>query len=143
MKPEFEAYIRDLEASDVLVEKIDKIMTDFFVFLIEEPDTVFITDYFDNEGKRHLENLWFISQEFAVECKSIETTENWDVVRIPERILRIDIKKHNYDMKIAEKDSRLSVNVFLAADLTCGYKAAAENCNVLREILVKYFFPRI
>ena len=101
------------------------------------------SDYYDKEGRRHFEGMWLISENFVMESKNIETTETMDIARIPEAPSYIDIEKENYDMNTATQVSRLSVSILLVDDLRLKLKAGGQNCDVLREIVQKYFLPRI
>ncbi len=57
-------------------------------------------------------------------------------MKIKDSIWYIQIDKENYDFQTATDESRLSVRVFLGEDISAELRAASENCDVLRDIVV-------
>ena len=139
MKPEFESYLRDIGVSDVLYSRVEQLLSEFRPFIPDEPQSLFLTDHIDKEGKRHYGNLWIISTNFVMECKNIGTEESIDLVKYHEGVQYLEIKKENYDVKLANDDSRLFVKVQFQEDLSGELRAARNNCDYLRDILTTHF----
>ena len=104
---------------------------------------IFITDYIKEDGSREYENLWFFSEKTCMEAKQFITTEDFDIIRIKKRVNIWNIRKHNYDFKKAIDTSRLFLRVNFDIDVDGELKAAKNNCDNLRKIILKYIVPNL
>lgn len=107
----------------------------------EEIEEVFVSDYIKDDGIREYESVWFFSKGYCIEAHNFITENSIDIVRIKTKRLQIELK--DYDFKKATEKSRLRVLILLGETLEGEIKAAKENCDVLRDITIKYFKPRL
>jgi len=104
---------------------------------------IFITDYIKEDGSREYENLWFFSDKYCMEAKQFITTDNFDITPINKKIYYFNIKKQNYDFKKATEKSRLSLITVFNTQVSGVFKAAKDNCDYLKEIILKYIVPNL
>ena len=106
----------------------------------EEIEEVFVSDYIKDDGTREYLSVWFFAKGYCMEATHKSITENSiDIVRIKTKRLQVALK--DYDFKKATEKSRLQVTILLEEMLEGEIKAAKENCDVLRDITIKYFKP--
>jgi len=107
----------------------------------EEIEEVFLSDYIKDDGTREYESVWFFSKGYCMEAHNFITENSIDIVPIRTNRLQVDLK--DYDFKKATEKSRLRVLIQLGEALQGEIKAAKENCDVLRDITIRYFKPRL
>lgn len=105
----------------------------------EEIEEVFVSDYIKDDGTREYDSVWFFSKGYCIEAHSFITENSIDIVRIKAKRIQVELK--DYDFKKATEKSRLQVTILLEETLEGKIKAAKENCDVLRDITIKYFKP--
>lgn len=89
------------------------------------------------------ENLWFFTENYAMEAKQFPLQDNFDMLVFYKRITYWNIQKQDYDFKKATDKSRLYLH-FKVDTLTEGsLKASKENCDYLKEIFLKYILPNL
>jgi len=107
----------------------------------EEIEEVFVSDYIKDDGTREYESVWFFSKGYCMEAHNFITENSIDIVHIKIKHIRVELK--DYDFKKATEKSRLRVVILLGETIEGEFKAAKENCDVLRDITIKYFKPRL
>ncbi len=107
----------------------------------EEIEEVFVSDYIKDDGTREYESVWFFSKGYCMEALNFVTENRIDIVRIKTK--RIEVNLKDYDFEKATESSRLQLSIQLEEGLYAELKAAKENCDVLRDITIKYFKPRL
>jgi len=55
----------------------------------------------------------------------------------------LDFKKQDYDFKKATEKSRFYSNSTLDFDFGMEFKASKENCDYLKEIILRYILPNL
>ncbi len=143
MKKEFIKYLESISITNALRERIETIYKFYQEIYPDEITDIFITDYIKEDGLREYESLWFFSNKNCMEAKQFITKEDFDVAPIKKRIYYWTIQKQNYDFKKATEKSRLYLRFELDTGVTCGVKAAKENCDYLRKIILKYIVPNL
>lgn len=142
MNKEFYEYFDSIGISKILRERIETIY-EFYKELLPSSDIkdIFLSDYINESGERIFENLWFFSEEYAMEAKLFATQDNFDMDTIKNNVHYWTIEKTEYDFKTASSKSRMFLT-FNIGDFRSGkLKASQENCNNLKKIFLKYTFP--
>ena len=107
----------------------------------EEIEQLFITDNIKKDNTREYESLWFFSKGFALEAHNFEIEHDIDIMAT--KVSRVELELNNYNLKEAEEDSRLRVHINFTEDIIGEFKAAKENCDVLRDIVFKHIMPNL
>jgi len=144
MRKEFIKYLVSIGIiTKALRERIETIYKFYQEIYPDEITDIFITDYIKEDGSREYENLWFFSEKNCMEAKQFIIKEDFDVTPIKKRIFYWTIQKQNYDFKKATEKSRLHLRFELDAGFNCVFKAAKENCDYLKIIILKYVVPNL
>ena len=140
MKKEFTDYLESIDIKGgVLLERIESIHEFYSKMCPDENVAVFVTDYIDSEGRREYENLWFFSDRYVMEAKGFAMgKDDFDITPIKGRVKYYEIRKRDYDFKEATEKSRLYLKIGWDTGLSGDLKAAKENCDALRGIILKY-----
>ena len=143
MKEEFIKYLKSIGLTETLCKRIETIYEFYRDLCPDEITGIFVTDYIIEDGSREYENLWFFSKKYAMEAKQFITKDDFDILPIKNRINYWTIQKWDYDFKKATEKSRL----YLRFDQDTGkygeFKASKENCDYLRDIILKYVLPNL
>ena len=145
MKQEFVDYLESIGIKEgVLLDRIESIYEFYLEMCPDEIVAIFVTDYIDSEGKRDYENLWFFSDRYVMEAKGFATEkDDFEIAPIKDRVVYCRIKKQDYDFKEATEKSRLHLVIKLDIIVEGDLKAAKENCDALRDIILKHVKPNI
>jgi len=127
--------------TDILKERVSLAYGVASQICPEEIEEIFVSDYIKDDGTREYESVWFFSKGYCIEAQNFITENSIDIVPIKTNRLQIEIK--DYDFKKATEKSRLRVLILLGETLEGEIKAAKENCDVLRDIIIKYFKTRL
>ena len=138
MKEEFIKYLESIDITKSLQGRIERIYECYKKLCSNEITGIFITDYIKEDGLREYENLWFFSEKYCMEAKQFISTDNFDITPIKKRINYLNIEKKYYDFKKATDKSRLFLRIGLGFEITGELKAAKENCDYLKKIILKY-----
>lgn len=141
MEKNFYKYLDEIEITQKNV--INKVK-DTFLFYSNHlcPETIqdiFITDYI--EDSREYENLWFFSENYAMEAKNFISEDNFDISSF-EHVRNLQIIKKDYDFENWNEESRIDL-ICDADNLFFEMRASKQNCDYLKDILDKYFIKRI
>jgi len=144
MRDEFAPYLASIGIlQGVILQRIKTIYEFFREECGEEIADIFVTDYITEDGSREYENLWFFSDRCCMEAKGFITRDEFDSAPLKNRIVRWEVRKQDYDFKKAIQESRLYLRVFLEEEWAMGLKAAAGNCDYLRDIFRRYVVPNV
>jgi hypothetical protein len=138
MRGEFIKYLESIGIIKALRERIETIYELYKGICPDEIIGIFITDYIKEDGSREYENLWFFSEKNCMEAKQFITKDDFDINPIKKRVNYWNIQKQNYDFKKATEKSRLFLRVEFDINRSGELKAAKENCDYLKEIILKY-----
>lgn len=138
MREEFIKYLESMGITRALRERIETIYECCKEICSNEITGIFITDYIKEDGSREYESLWFFSDKYCMEAKQFITTDDFDITPIKKRINYCTIQKQNYDFKKATEKSKLFLRVKFDAEMAGVFKATKENCDYLKEIILKY-----
>lgn len=138
MKEEFIKYLESIGITKALRERIETTYEFYQEICPDEITGIFITDYIKEDGSREYENLWFFSEKNCMEAKQFITKDDFDITPIKKRVYYWTIQKQDYDFKKATKKSRVHLKFDLDTGIVGVLKAAKENCDYLREIILKY-----
>ena len=138
MKGEFIKYLESISITKAVREKIEKIYKFYQEICPDEIKGIFITDYIKEDGSREYENLWFFSEKNCMEAKQFIIKDDFDITPIKKRVYYWTIQKQDYDFKKATKKSRVHLKFDLDTGIVGVLKAAKENCDYLKEIILKY-----
>lgn len=138
MDEKFYKYMDNIGITEV---KLRKRIYDIFRFYTDNlcPETiqdVFVTDYM-TEGLREYENLWFFSENYAMEALKFISQDNFDITPMRE-ISTMKITKTEYDFIKSNDKSKLDL-FCETEDVYYQMRASKENCDYLKNIIQKYF----
>jgi hypothetical protein len=143
MKEEFTQYFDAIGLAKAFRARVEEIHTFYEIAAVEPIEDVFITDYVVEEEGRRFENLWFFSPNYLMEAKQFASQDVFDLV--PMRgpgVHRWEINKSDYDFQTATTKSRMTITFSGDGWQSGELRGSQENCDYLRDILLKYVFPR-
>lgn len=143
MKGKFIKYLDCISIANAFRNKIETIYKLCKELCPEEITDIFITDYIKEDGSREYENLWFFSDKHCMEAKQFRTRDDFDIIHIKKRVTYWNIQKQNYDFKNATEKSRLFLRVNFEFGMSGEFKAAKENCDYLKKIILKYIMKNM
>lgn len=143
MKETFITYLKSIGISEALRKRIETILEFYQEICLDEITGIFVTDYVKKDGEREYENLWFFSEKYCMEAKLFVTKEDFDITPLQKHIVYWSVQKQDYDFKIATARSRLHLNFKLDTTIEGELKASKENCDYLRDIILKYIAPNL
>lgn len=145
MKKEFTDYLELISIKGgALLERIESIYEFYLEMCPDEIVDIFVTDYIDSEGKREYENLCFFSDGYIMEAKGFAMgKDDFDITPIKDRVKYYEIQKQDYDFKEATEKSRLALHFVLDTEVHGKFKASKENCDALRDIILKHVKPNL
>lgn len=139
MKPEWETYLNEMQVSAVLKSAIEERLQVAAKLCPEPIDDLLLTDYVDNEDRRSLESIWFLSKSYALEAKNFISSSNCDLAILRDNIAYFDVKWEDFDFEKATSKSRLNVRFQLLDGVEGEMRASGGNC----EVLWRFFSTRI
>jgi len=143
MKEEFIEYLKFIGLTETLCKRIEAIYKFYRDLCPDEITGIFVTDYTMGDGSREYENLWFFSEKYAMEAKQFIIKDDFDITPIKNGIHYWRIQKQEYDFKKATEKSRLYLEFRLGTGISGEFKASKENCDYLRDIILKYVLPNL
>ena len=143
MREEFVKYTESIGITKALRERIEAIYQFYRKICPDEITSIFVTDYMKDDGSREYENLWFFSAKYYMEAKLFIAKDDFDITPIQKRINYLTIQKQDYDFEKATEKSRLHLTFRLDTEIIGELKAAKENCDHLKDIILKYVAPNL
>ena len=105
---------------------------------------IYVGDYIKEDGTREYETLVFFSDRFLVEANEFIIQDKLMIVPIKNKIKIFRIEKKDYDFIKATEQSRLSCEfIRVGAERAFEFRAARENCDNLKNIILKYIKPNL
>lgn len=143
MKDEFLEYLESIGMTKTLCKRVETIYAFYTEICPDEIVDIFVTDYIKEDGTREYENLWFVSPKCCMEAHRFITKDHFDMDVIQGKIYSWEIEKQDYDFEKATAKSRLHLTFHMPHDRAGDLKAAKENCDHLKNIILKYVVPNI
>jgi len=145
MQQKFTDYLESIGIkAGLLLDRIESIHRFYVEMCPDEIVDIFVTEYIDSDGKREYENLWFFSDRYIMDARGFAAGNNdFLIAPIKGRVAHFRIKKLNYDFKVATDKSRLHLIFQSNTAATANLKASKENCDALRDIILKYMMPNM
>ena len=141
MKTEFDRYLKQIGISQLFYERSERVVEVLSRVIGEDVLDIFVSDYFDGEGKRNYEDLLLFTRNRIVEVKKFLTQDHYFINNVREYpIAGLEFNANDYDFEKATEKSRLTLRVFWgeSVNLNVPMKAARENCDYLNGIFKKY-----
>lgn len=123
-----------------LIDSIYRILSEMCP---EEIQDIFVSEFIKDDQTREYQNLWFFSPSYVMEAKQFINTHDLDIAHILKGITYYRIRAKDYDFKVATEKSRLNLEFLTVNNITCDFKAGKENCDSLRQIILKYVKPNL
>jgi len=143
MKTEFTEYLDSMKMTRVARGRINTIHQFYEDVCPEAITDIFVTDYVKDDGTTERQNLWFFSENYCMEAHDFMSKDDFDIALLRNRVARCQIKKENYDFKNATEKSKLHLEIIIDFPIICKMKAARENCDHLRDIMLKHFVSNL
>ncbi|MBU4374370.1 MAG: hypothetical protein KKD69_03760 [Euryarchaeota archaeon] len=142
MKGEFVEYLKSIGiTTQVMHNRIETIYEVCSEICPDEIVDIFVDEYIKEDGSREYEDLNFFSDTYQFGAKQFLTKDDYGIARIKKKVLLSKIQMQNYDFKKATEKSRLYLEVKFEGELNASFKASKENCDFLRDIILKYYKP--
>lgn len=142
MRKYFIDYLNSIEVPNVFKEKINEIYELYYLICPEEAEEIFISDNIKKDGERIYGKIHFFSENFYMETHIYQTKDSFYIVPLKKQIIRLLIEKECYNFKKATEESRL-VSFILFPEEEKFLTATKNNCDYLRNIIVKYFLQNL
>ncbi len=145
MKPKFIDYLESIGIkAGLLLDRIESIHRFYVEMCPDDIEDIFVTEYIALNGKREYENLWFFSDRYIMDAKGFAAgNDDFVIAPIKGRVAHFRIKKRDYDFKAATDKSRLHLMFQPNTESIANLKASKENCDALRDIILKYVKPNM
>ena len=144
MREGFIRYLESIGITEALRKRIETIYGFYREICPDEIKDIFVTDYINGDGSRKYENLWFFSEKCGMEATQFTIKDSFDIVPVLKRVWHWRIEKQDYDFKKATEKSRLYLSFDIGSYAFGGeLKASKENCDHLRDIILKYVVPNL
>lgn len=143
MRQEFMKYLKSIGITETLSKRIERIYEFYREICPDEIKDIFVTEYIKEDGSREYENLWFFSKKYWMEAKQFIIKDDFDITSIQNRIYYWSIQKEDYDFKKAGEKSRLYLHSRLDTGIGGDFKASKQNCDYLRDIILKHVAPNL
>lgn len=148
-RAQIEEYLTGLGMGRPLVDQALSAVEDAQKVLPGEVEGVFVTEYRDEEGNRHYENLWLFAPGYISELRNFlsgaSTAVGFDIVSVRPGLARIDVERENFDFETASEQSRLRIDLSFPPSKSVGIggtlRATGDNCGALTEILRERLVP--
>lgn len=141
MKEQFIKYLESIGITKVLSDKIENIYKFYQEVCPDQIKHIFVTDLIKEDGSREYENLWFFSERYCMEAKQFASNDDFDIAPINKRIVYLRVKKKDYDFNKFTEKSRLNLEIKMDTGVYGALKAAKNNCDYLRDIILEYVLP--
>lgn len=140
----FASYYKVLDLSSTVIERIESIHAFYSSASSEKITGIFLTDLVKEDGSIQYVNLWFYSENYAMEAKRFLTRDDFDNMPIRKNIIRWAIEKTEYDFQKATEKSRCKL-IFICAQGNMGGELSGSkaNCDYLRDIFINYIVPNL
>jgi hypothetical protein len=143
MKEELKKYLESIGITETLCKRVETIYEFYREIWLDEITDIFVTEYIKEDGAREYENLCFFSGKHVMEAKQFIKKDDFDITPIKNRIYYWRLQKQDYDFKKATEKSRLHLEVYLDTGVHGDFKASKENCDYLKDIILKYVLPNL
>ena len=142
MRKEFADYLASISVPTAVVGRVDRIIALYADLMpATDPEKIFVSDQFDQEGNRSFRSLILFSDEYMLEAKSFVSEDIVDAVYLKTAVDYIEISLKEYEPGKATDASRLSVKGYISSEFDFDLRAAGENCNYLWIICKELLMP--
>lgn len=142
MKDEFIKYLESIEMTEqAYIKRIENIIDIFTEIIKEDIEEIFVSDYIKEDGSRIYENIDLFTKRYNLGAEQFldPHKDHFTISERKEIFTILTIKKTDYDLKTAQSKSRLSIEVRYNDKTMSVFKASKENCDFLKNIILKYF----
>ncbi len=114
----------------------------------ENIERAFISTKRNDRGNIDFERLWFFSRRYSLSILNWQSSDKPEIYLVPLNIQWLKTQSSFYDFHKASPSSILDVDVKFK-DYHLGYiehitfSAVAENCDELKDVLIKYLKPSV
>jgi hypothetical protein len=146
MKREFEEYLRAINMPNAFMERIENLFPYVHLLCPDDITTLFVTDYFQQDGTREYGSAFFFSEHFVCEAKQFVAENDIDITPLKNEVYYVVLKTQDYDLQNATEKSRVYVKVFSKAgptDLQFELRASQGNCNYAVRIISDILQPNL
>jgi hypothetical protein len=144
IKAEFSEYLRDIELSQPIIDRIIVIYDKYLPFFGDTIEDIFIEDIIPDTGERQYFDFLLFSKDNMYNIANFTRMENrFDIIPLPKRIDYLRLESGNYDFLHVQSNSRLIANFPMSFVTQTDLKASSKNCPHLLRILHKYIIPRV
>lgn len=145
MREEFKKYLNTIGiTTHVLHNRIEEIYEVCSEMCPDEIIDIIVEDYIKEDGTREYEHVNFLSEKYIIGATNFVSTDQFLIAPLKKKVDDYKITKTNYDFKRANEKSRLNlVSTLNDGNVNWSLKASKENCDFLKDIILKYFKPNL
>lgn len=146
METNFNDYCKNINLSQVQIERVDKIINEYKSILDEEIINIFIGDQISSDNSRMYLSLFLFSESYIGEAKGFLSEDDFDYIVIKHKITYFHINKNDYafgekPIPTSSLTISISIGVVSGLGLSCTFKASGDNCTFLENIFIKHLQP--
>ena len=143
MKEEFNEYLKSLEATAVVSERVEKIL-EIYSQLIDKLDVreIFVSEDVNKEKKREWRSLFFFTDDYMLEAKNFVSDTYLDITYVINSIDYMRMRFKDYEPgKPTTAESRFRVGGYFVSELDFVLRASDKNCEKLWQICNDILMP--
>jgi len=135
-------YYEFLSLTPPVRSRVEEVVSQIRALCQEDMSDIFISEYVQQDGSHIYGSVWTFSKTFVSEGLLLQAADStrFDVVQVKGNVAQIVIEQRHFDWNAPAADSsRLTVEVrFRLTGLVGQMQATGRNCEVLRELVMKY-----
>jgi len=146
MAADFSRYLKQMDIAGILAERVTALTSYWEELLGTTIEDVFVSDTTLADGTREYGSLWLFTNEAVIECRAFGSSDDYDVIRVKNTIMRLLIQQKALRNGEAGSDSRMEVEVSIGkvgARLIGQFTASRKNCEKLDQIVRTFFVPNL
>lgn len=143
--PNIAKYLKDIEISEPLLERIEVIHSYIQKTIPSKVENIFIVDFIEEDGTRIYQDIDFYSDKRIISVADFKSKIDIRTASIMKCLSYLQFLAKDYDFQKANSKSRLTINfrVGYSDRITGQLKATSQNCDYLMAIIRKYFIPNL
>lgn len=135
MKEEFRTYLQEIGMGTPFQESVSQLISLYSQLTEESVDKIFVSEYVDQDGTRHYENLILLTKNLVFETEHFLTEPKMWAARYHNNVSNLEMTFTDYDFRSATSTSRLSCTFrWDPGDFMLPLKASGGNCDQLKEL---------
>ncbi len=139
MKEEFLAYLHSIQATSVVISRVEYLTGLLHEIVPIEFTGIFLNDFITQDGTMQFDTLYLFSEDVILQARNFLQIDNFEFGGYRESVTSIEFQGQDYDFKTPSEKSRFTIllNIGVGSRFY-QFKASKENCNYLKRICDEY-----